>query len=514
MNKVAKTLSFLLLLIYYGCEQKPPYRIPKYPEIEQELFFEGDYPPVVQVTYEKNGQVYHVAAVQGQVMVMFKETVSHADAFEILKNNHTKIIAQLPKTHYYLVEVPVGKEDDFLCLLQKIPKIDFVCPNEIEEICSVNSHVLDNFYGTHGERVVTMMKGGNQDMIVSTDNVGLPDGKYIYRNKAFEFAEKIISNLGEGESVVINMSFGPSVNKDIKSNDERKADYKNNYIEDLNLWKELILCHDDKDFVIVKSSGNNGITNLEDGLDKFRNGLSKAEIEAFERHFILVSAKDGDSKYPNDVSPEYYDRLVTKVDISDISWDGTSFSSPRAAGYIATAADAHGMKVTEVLKHVRKATEVNKNHVFTAKSLDAVIRIAQTNASIENEESQNNNPSKGKSTQKGIPSSLVGTKWITPEFHDNWTGQKQTIDFVSQNQVRITYTTLFYWLSTSKNLPDPQSVLYDCYYNEKENKIDVLNTSNHSCVIMKLKYENGRLIKPSNIAFGDIEYERLEYYSN
>lgn len=465
MNKVAKTLSFLLLLIYYGCEQKPPYRIPKYPEIEQEIFFEGDHPPVAQVTYEKNGQVYHVAAVQGQVMVMFKETVSHADAFEILKNNHTKIIAQLPKTHYYLVEVPVGKEDDFLCLLQKIPKIDFVCPNEIEEICSVNSHVLDNFYGTHGGRVVTMMKGGNQDMIVSTDNVGLPDGKYIYRNKAFESAEKIISNLGEGESVVINMSFGPSVNKDIKSNDERKADYKNNYIEDLNLWKELILCHDDKDFVIVKSSGNNGITNLEDGLDKFRNGLSKAEIEAFERHFILVSAKDGDSKYPNDVSPEYYDRLVTKVDISDISWDGTSFSSPRAAGYIATAADAHGMKVTEVLKHVRKATEVNKDHVFTTKSLDAVIKIAQDNTSIGNVESQNNNPtvgnngiqnnnpSKGEGTQQGIPNSLVGTKW-----HLNFLYR---LEFIDNHHAIITFESII----------SRESRTYYCYYDPNKMQI-------------------------------------------
>ena len=37
MNKVAKTLSFLLLLICFGCEQKPPYRIPHYFENEEEM---------------------------------------------------------------------------------------------------------------------------------------------------------------------------------------------------------------------------------------------------------------------------------------------------------------------------------------------------------------------------------------------------------------------------------------------------------------------------------------------
>ncbi|MBR6928719.1 MAG: hypothetical protein IKH61_00670 [Bacteroidales bacterium] len=43
MNKVAKTLSFLLLLICIGCEQKPPYRIPHYYENEEEMEFGEEY---------------------------------------------------------------------------------------------------------------------------------------------------------------------------------------------------------------------------------------------------------------------------------------------------------------------------------------------------------------------------------------------------------------------------------------------------------------------------------------
>ena len=381
---VAKTLSFLLLLICFGCEQKPPYRIPKYPEIEQDIFFEGEYPPVALVEYEENGQVYHVDAVQGQVMVMFEETVSHTEAFEILKNNHVKIVAQLPQVHYYLVEVPVGMEGKFMCLMRKIPKINFVCPNAIDEICSVDSYVLDNFHGTHGNRVVLMMKDGYPGREVRGENVGTEDGEEVYFNQALESAEKIIGNLGKDESVVINMSFGPGVDKDIKDVEKRCADYKKAYIDELNVLKELVLRHDDKDFVIVKSSGNKGVKNLEDGLNIFRDGLSKEELEVFEHHFILVSAKDSDRLFKdgtrlyNDVSPGYYDRLVTKVDISDVPWDGTSFSSPRVAGYIVTAADAHGLKVTEVLEYVRKATEEALDHVLTPELLEKVIEDDKT----------------------------------------------------------------------------------------------------------------------------------------
>lgn len=43
MNKVAKTLLFLLLLICFGCEQKPPYRIPHYYENEEEIEIGEEY---------------------------------------------------------------------------------------------------------------------------------------------------------------------------------------------------------------------------------------------------------------------------------------------------------------------------------------------------------------------------------------------------------------------------------------------------------------------------------------
>lgn len=477
----------------------------------KEFAYMGDYPDVVSIDMiDGDGIPYAIEAIEGQVMVMFEETTSHKNAFEILKNNHAKIVAQLPNVHYYLVEVPRGKEGEFVSHMRKVPSVNFVYPNAIEEICSVDSYVLDNFNGNHGQRVVSMLKDGSEEMNVAIRDVGTENEKHINCNKAYEEAVKIIENLGKDESAIINMSFGPAFDKEIKNIGERRADYIKEYINHLNMWKNLVLINDDKDFVFVKSSGNEAKTNLESVLDLFRGTLTKEEIETFERHFILVSAKDGNSIYPNDVSPGYYDKLVTKVDISDIPWDGTSFSSPRVAGYIARAADAHGIKVTEVLKHVRTATEVNRDHIFTAQSLDAVIKIAQGNPNNVNEGHENNspsvgsnhNPSMGENTGHSVPSSLVGTKWVASELYTTAT----YYDFINNHQVKWTYRT-----GGCGILSGALERVLDCYYDSKENEIvfldNVLNPYRDGQT--HLKYSSGQLY--TTFSYDGKEYKKTEF---
>lgn len=372
MNKVVKTLLFLLLLICFGCEEKPPYKIPKYPEIEQDIYFEGDYPPVVEVTYEENGHSYQVDAVQGQVMVVFEETVSHESALKILKNNQAKIVAQLPKIHYYLVEVPMGKEGEFIFCMRKLPEVDYVYPNAIEEICSVDSYVLDNFNGNHGQKVVDMMKGCYPLMNVKSYNIGTEDGRGIFSNRKEEVTESILYSMGNDESVVINMSFGPKFTS--------LESYINDYINEIIQLVKIAKRFDNKDFVVVKSSGNDGVKNLEYVVKLLKSKLSSEEQDILDRHFLLVSAKDDNKQrdYPNDVTSGYYEKMVTKVDISDMTeqdfhWQGTSFSSPRVAGFVITAADAHNLKVTEVLKYARTATEKASDHILTSELLEKVI---------------------------------------------------------------------------------------------------------------------------------------------
>lgn len=355
-----------------------------------EILYSGPEPPIRTVTLVDNGVSYDVEAAEGQVIVMFDETVSHKEAVKILKKNKAKVIAQMPDVHYYLVEVPAGSESELISKLKQISKVNYVYPNAIKVLCLVSSHVIDNFNGDHGKMVSSMMNGCTPLVDVANHNVG-HGTRYINSDKANQELKKIVENLKNDESAVINMSFGPKYSS-------REA-FRNIFIEELRGFVNIAKSYGDKDFIIVKSSGNGGIKNLDKDLDVLMNdSLSVDERTVLERHFILVSAKDDNKNtnkygdYPNDVSPGRYNKMVTKVDISDMTvqdlhWQGTSFSSPRAAGFIVSAANKYNMKVTEVLDYARKATEKTPDHVLTQELLEKnIIEHKDVNIKVYNDD--------------------------------------------------------------------------------------------------------------------------------
>jgi len=347
----------------------------------KEILYDGPEPTIATVTLEENGVSYDVEAAEGQVIVIFEESVSHRKAVKILKNNNATIVAQIPDVQYYLVEVPAGKEAQFFSQLKKYPEIDYVYPNIIDEVCSVEPYVLDNFScSDHGKRVMDMM--GNSTLDFVKIDLGI-DKRHVSGDEQALILS--LANLRDDGSAVLNMSFGPSRSKNVfRKQEEIMKSYRKAYIEELKGYVDIAKRFDDKDFVIVKSTGNQGVKNLEDGIDELINLLDSEERAVFERHFILVSAKD-DNKftnmagdYPNDVSLGKYNKMVTKVDISDMTaqdahWSGTSFSSPRAAGFITTVANSNNMKVTDVLEYVRKATKKAPDHILTQELLEKVI---------------------------------------------------------------------------------------------------------------------------------------------
>lgn len=368
----------------------------------REILYNGPEPPVCTVTLEENGVSYDVDAAEGQLIVMFKEDVSHRKAVKILKKNQAKIIAQMPDVQYYMVEVPAGKESEFFSSLRNVSEVDYVYPNAIEVICSTTSHVIDNFYGDHGDMVVSMMKGCNPLMDVKQYDVEKGDDQRVNTYKADREFKKIVSNLGETESAVINISFGPALKPEMErslwddayvTNNER-ADYIYALSSSLAHYVKKAKRFDNKDFVVTYSSGNEGLKGLEVVFESLRYKLSSKEYAVLERHFIIVSAKDDNKEgdYPNDVSQ--YNRMVTKVDISDMTaqdlhWQGTSFSSPRAAGFITSVANSKNMKVTDVLEYVRKATKQAPDHILTQELLEKLIEEENNKENVEEEYKQN-----------------------------------------------------------------------------------------------------------------------------
>lgn len=398
-NQVISFILFFVSIISVGCcRQQPTQRIPLYPSnalnktLEDVIYCHTE-SSATEVLLSENGIDYKVKAVGGQVMVFLKENVTHEDALKIIEHSSAKVIAQIPYLKYYLVEVGIGKESEYVSLMRNILDVDFVYPNIIGDICAASSFVIDNFNGDHGEKVAAMIAGCDPLMSITTYNVSPQDDERgINTNMAIESVGQTLKNLHKGDGAVFNMSFGPGLIKlwgiipwqnrvlweDHFVTDDNKKSYTRRYINELKTWVKLAAKFDDKDFVIVKGAGNEGMKQLETILDGLMNELSSQERYVFERHFLMVSARDDNKErdYPNDVSS--YHKMVTKVDISDMTaqdlhWQGTSFSSPRVAGYISNAANEYNMKVVDVLQYVRETTRKAPDNVITYELLESEI---------------------------------------------------------------------------------------------------------------------------------------------
>ena len=118
------SLLVFALLQFAGCDQGLG---------DGEILYDGPEPPATMVTLEKNGEYYEVYAAEGQVIVMFDESVPHDKAVKILRKNRAKVIAQMPDIQYYLVEVPVGKEGEFVSKMSRIIEVEYVFPNAYEK---------------------------------------------------------------------------------------------------------------------------------------------------------------------------------------------------------------------------------------------------------------------------------------------------------------------------------------------------------------------------------------------
>lgn len=432
-----------LLLLSCSSKKKPTY---PYPDEEYEIIIEAtedevisqneikyctSEPPATKISLQEGGVDYQVDATEGQLMVIFNETVSHDKAISIIQSHNATVAAQIPYLQYYLIEVPVGKESVTFSLFQDISEIDFIYPNAIEQWCATAAHILDDYSigAKHGEQVESMLIGCNPLMNITTYDVSY-NGGGVNTNKAVEYVEQILSTLDSDNGAVINMSFGPQLTNrekilwdDHSVTDKDRNSYKRKYINGLKHWIKLTTKYEDKDFVIVKSVGNEGMKELEFIIEDLKNELSYQECKTFEKHFILVSARDDNKKgdYPNDVSA--YHKMVTKADISDMTaqdldWQGTSFSAPRVAGYISTAAEQHNLTVTSVLQHVRTATKKAVDHVLTYELLEEEIKNALSHDVDVEYEYDNNN------TKQDLVGDLAGQVIYEPSdngyFPKSW----------------------------------------------------------------------------------------------
>lgn len=334
---------------------------------------------ITHVTLAEDGEEYTIPAVEGQVIVMFREDVTEDRVREILADNDIQVISKLEQLNYYLLGVQPGDEGKLITRLQSCQEVGFVGPDVLETLLSVQPCVIDGFVGDHGGRVKEMLEESCSDLYVNTYDVSKDNGKSVSSNKVDDALYRILSNMSSSESVVINMSFGPRLENSQGARasgwsdpDANRSAYRYQYRCTMQRLVKMVSRYDNLDFVITKSSGNVGMKHMEEIVADIQQYLSPEENRVFERHFMIVSAKDDycSSDYSNDVTPGVTNPMVVKVDISDKtaqspSWQGTSFSSPRFAGCIANAANALNLKVVDVLSYARLANTKTSNGVIS-----------------------------------------------------------------------------------------------------------------------------------------------------
>lgn len=366
------------------------------PHEAQNVWYEGYYPPVTEVTYERNGHSYTMPAIEGQVRVYFTNRVSHDKAVRAITSAEGEVIAQIPSQHYYLVNVGKGRESAFIRQIQSTGNTSLVLPNAVYYPKTVKSYVLDNYKeyleeygGKHGDIVSDAFGQYSPQGSVANIDIGDKDGGMI-ANEESQQLEQILSEATEGNPVVINMSYGPELNSyglpwsrlgEGDLSDEIRDNYREECIVEILDLLNIIAKYDNKDFVIVKASGNEGIKDFEKEILKPLNKeLNKTQIAMLDKHFMFVSALDNnDRELSNELKYGSYHKWVTTVDISDYEYkgthvSGTSIASPRLAGYISSAAQTYNIPATEVLEYVRKATKADKGrHLLTQERLNALI---------------------------------------------------------------------------------------------------------------------------------------------
>jgi len=508
-----------------------------------DFHFKNKYPPVKIISYNDNGQDYSLKAISGQVIVIFNKTIPHTQAVEEIKQLNGKIIGQIVNLRYYLIDTGAGNEANFLSLINKNPNIKYAYFNAIEYPCKIypQAYVIDNFYISHGDNVKYVLKECGYTRKINTYNVGIKDDKdgSMSWNEIDRDLTSILSFPTKDTPLIINMSFGPSfIDPDIdywtdkEITDEVKKSYRKQYMKSLKHLVALTSEYKDKDFIIIKAAGNEGLKQLDvEILNNLGKELNNEELKTLNEHFILVGAEDSrDTKYSNTVTKGKYNFLYTSVDISDLKNKnedlyGTSFAAPRVSCFISAAVNDNDIKATEALKIIKDITKRNPDAALTKDMVDKDVKIIadsrkktkETNDTpskndvIKNEKIKDDKVENKSNSVKNIKSSnnFEGTKWEykLPGYKPGDSGRdfrvvKQTIEFQDENQIEI---TSYFGTGSSET-----NHLYSYFYDEKVKKWRMYQT-NITKNLLKMSDEEDRelALKMGNYFFIEISKKKL-----
>ncbi|MDR2579545.1 MAG: hypothetical protein LBC85_00945 [Fibromonadaceae bacterium] len=379
---------------------------PRTPHNQSKDFtFESKQLPIEDDTIIENSEEIQMEIFAEQIVIFFSSAISIEKANKKINQMGGKVITQIPDMRYFLVEVPKGKEAEFILKAERDRYVNHVSQN----MQSYPMFIIDDFTEsmpnskiTHGHAVYNAAKKCCPECTFKPD---IFDVGPKFLTKDIVQGIHTAFNQDKNKPVVINMSFGMplcslKVNIRIRScKTNREGDiikakwteadsdaqeywirsYKRfivtNVLAPLQAYKE-----NGRDFAITVAAGNNGSPVLGDRIldplrESLKDGLRNAKLrkdkigekkfetylEILNKHVLFVSAYEKNKDYSD--RPAKYHDLVTAADISNkavFPYPGSSFAAPDA-GYchIRRAMEKNEISESEAVQAIKNATKEN-----------------------------------------------------------------------------------------------------------------------------------------------------------
>ncbi|MCQ2318846.1 MAG: hypothetical protein MJZ90_08025 [Bacteroidales bacterium] len=462
-------IIFAACLFLSSCTQKPSYKIPKYDP------------------NQKSKTVISENNINTQVLISFRNDISHSEACCWLKEHDAKILDANEQFNYYLVRTHSEQAAEALISQCETPIIDCAVRNTYLYPCALSMHVIDGFDNpvrgsslSHGEMVKEIMEEGLDNIYVSAHNVDSIDG--ISRDKMSSEFLDICKQMNNTDMTIVNFSLGISKYKDEERTTlKSKETFYQDYADDIRWYADLAHKCGNKNFIITKAMGNESMHSIDEAFQLSLEKMNDNQRKTLKEHMIIVAAKDTRKAFPVGYSNRINHKIegvnTIMVDISDKPkyQSGTSAAAPLVANWIAKSSFTNASDAIEAINESTQSGELV--------SEDAFNRIAQRNRQSDEKHydqiaSEYDNPH--------YSNELVGTQWM----HINKYGQLSCVlTFVSENKVHIKN---FIRYSNSSNAPIHVQEIDNAYTYDQSNKRGIKYSTNGD--LMHFVFSNNSLI--------------------
>lgn len=352
-------IIFAACLFLSSCTQKPSYKIPKYDP------------------NQKSKTVISENNINTQVLISFRNDISHSEACCWLKEHDAKILDANEQFNYYLVRTHSEQAAEALISQCETPIVDCAVRNMFLDPCAVKMHAIDHFDDsmknesifTHGDMVKEIMEDGVDYIYVSAHNI--QSGNNISMDKLSSEFLDICEQMNDTDMTIVNFSLGISQYEDKeKTKLKPQETFYQDYANEVRWYANLAHKCGNKNFIITKAMGNESMHSIDEAFQLSLERMNDNQRKALKEHMIIVSAKDTRKEFPvgysNTINHKIEGVNTIMVDISDkpLHQSGTSAAAPLVANWIAKSGFTNASDVIEAINESTQNGELVSNETF------------------------------------------------------------------------------------------------------------------------------------------------------